>query len=139
MPNVFDYIGQSYQRYSVGARFTVPENPQPPYDPGLVESDQGAVFYLRSDGELVDVAGAGSVRGGLATVHTDQNGQATVTFPKPFPRSPAAILTTPKNNLIGTGTLVLTESYVTVWVWDLLGGNWYADQDIELYWLGLFD
>lgn len=139
MPNVSDYIGQSYQRYSVGARFTVPENPKPPYDPGLVESDQGVVFHLSADGELTNVAGKGSVRGGLATVRTDQNGQATLTFPTPFPNAPSSILATPRNNLVSVGTLVLTESYVTVWVWDLSSGGWWTNQDTDFYWLGLFN
>jgi hypothetical protein len=138
MANVSDYIGQSYQRYSLGARFTVPPDAKPPYDPGLVESDQGVVFYLHPDGELVDVAGSGSVRGGLASLRTDGNGQATVVFPEPFAAVPSAILTTPKNNLVAVGTLVLTESQVTVWVWDLPSGAWFANANVDLYWLGLF-
>jgi hypothetical protein len=88
--------------------------------------------------ELILAHPAGSLRGGLATVHTDQNGQATVTFPEPFPVVPAAILTTPRNNLVATGTLVLTASEVTIWVWDLPANGWFTDRDVDLYWLGLF-
>lgn len=139
MSNVSDYIGQSYQRYSVGARFTVGPNPRPPYDPGLVESDRGEVFYLSSDGELTNVAAEGGVRGGLETVHTDANGQATVQFHKAFPERPDSIITTPRDNLVATGTLELTRNHVIVWVWDLVVGDWYADKDVELYWMGLFN
>lgn len=142
MPNVSDYIGQSYQRYSTGVRFTVSENAKPPYDPGLVESDQGVVFYLASDGELTDVAGSvqgeGATRGGLTTVRTDANGQATVVFPEPFPKPPASIVTTARNNLIVTGVLELTEQHVTVWVWDFFSNRWWTNSDVDLYWLGIF-
>lgn len=79
-----------------------------------------------------------SVRGGLITVNTDSNGQATVTFPEPFPSTPAAILLTPKDQLVSLGTLVLTASYVTIWAWDIPVGGWATNRPVNLYWMGLF-
>lgn len=86
---------------------------------------------------LVRPVGA-SVRGGLVTVQTDQNGQATVTFPTPFEVAPSSIVLTPKDQLVSVGTLVLTESYVTIWAWDIPVGGWATNREINLYWLGLF-
>lgn len=140
MANVSDYIGQSYQRYSTGARFRVPEDAEPPYDPGLVESNAGEVFYLRSDGELIDVTKGSTTeaaRGGLATVRTDANGQATVTFPESFEAVPGSVVLTPVNVIVVTGVLVLTDSEVTIFVWDVVLAAWYANRDIELRWVAV--
>lgn len=56
MPHVRDFIGQTYQRYTATAQFTVPEDLPASFDPGLVEARDGKVYYLASDGELFDVS-----------------------------------------------------------------------------------